>query len=165
MNTLPHLTQLLDRHLTDEQLYNLLESADSADATLRLHLAACAECRAELTTVRASLTNFRLAATSLASSEMMQHRAVAPRRTPRFQRLVWSASLAMAAVVFTASVSLVHPAAPDQAQVVAPVENAAAPVSDDALLDNIQQDLSTSIPPSLEPLAVPAASSSTNTSN
>jgi hypothetical protein len=165
MNTLPHLTQLLDRHLTDEQLFNLLSPAESTDFSLRQHLTACAECRAELATVSASLTNFRLAATSLANAEMTQHRAVAPKRTPRFQRLVWSASLAMAAVVFTASLSLVHPGSPANTPVATPVENAAAPVSDDALLDNIQQDLSTSIPPSLEPLAVPAASGSTNTSN
>ena len=165
MNTLPHLTQLVERHLTDAQFFNLLDAPESADASLRAHVGSCAACCAELAMVSASLTNFRDAATSLAHAEMSRQRVFVPTPQPRYHRLVWSASLTLAAIVFAASVSFVRPGIHVDAPIRVATQTASSNVSDDALLDNIQQDLATSIPPSLEPLAVPAASGAANASN
>jgi hypothetical protein len=74
----------------------------------------------------------------------------------------------MATVLLAVSISVLHPGqstpkknvttAAETTQVAAP-----AAESDEALLDGIQQDLSTPIPPSLEPLTVPAAPSDIST--
>jgi len=52
----------MNSHLTENEFYDLLEAGD--DRTHQ-HLATCKPCQAELDSVRAALTNFRSAATSL----------------------------------------------------------------------------------------------------
>ena len=157
MNTLPHLTQT-DLHLTDEQFADLLDRAEPSNP----HLDACAECQSELFALRSSLLSFRTAATNLAAVQTPQLVRRQTYTTPRshFRRPIWAASLATAAVLLTVSVSVFRP---HHVGAVTPV---AAPevvtVSDEALLDGIQSDLSTSIPPSLEPLAVPTATPSSH---
>jgi anti-sigma factor RsiW len=142
------------QHLTDEQIAELLDQ--SAGAITQQHLLHCSHCQSELATLRASLANFRVAATNLAAAEtpaLSQRRIVAPSRS--FRRNAWAASLATAAAMLAISVALIRPNAP--VHIDAPnVNTPTVTVSDDALLDGIQQDLSTSIPPSLQPLAVPA---------
>jgi hypothetical protein len=147
-------------HLTTEQLYNLLDKPEHTSGT---HLRTCAACRQELATLRSSLDNFRIATTKLAAAEL-------PRLTPHrespaprfaFRPQAFAATFATVAVLLTASVTLLHPhhdAAPTPAAV-----TASSPDSDAALLDGIQQDLSASVPPSLAPLEIaPATSSSDN---
>jgi len=144
-------------HLTDEQIAELLSSYpdQSAGAITQQHLLHCPRCQSELATLRASIANFRVAATNLAAAEtpaLTQRRIAAPAHS--FRRNAWAASLATAAAMLAISVALIRPNAPVHTD--APNVATPAAVSDDALLDGIQQDLSTSIPPSLEPLAVPA---------
>src|ERR1700722_9356923 len=130
-------------HLTDEQIAELLDQ--SAGAITQQHLLHCTHCQSEVATLRASLANFRVAATNLAAAEtpaLSQRRVATPSRT--FRRNAWAASLATAAAMLTISVALIHPNQPvrhDAPNVPTPVAN----VSDEALLDGIQQDLSTSI--------------------
>jgi len=171
MNRLPNLTQSIDRHLTDEQMFELLGQPDQATPTLRLHLTTCPDCRAELLTLGDSLANFRAAATGLAAAEIStpNQRRAAATRTNVFRRHAWAASFASAVAVLAISVSLLRPTPQP------PADHGSTPAvttqlvpaaeSDDALLDGIQQDLSTSIPPSLEPLSVPAASSTNDSQN
>jgi anti-sigma factor RsiW len=150
-----HLTP----HLTDEQMAQLLDH--SAGTLTQQHLLTCARCQAEVTELRAALTGFRVAATGLAAAETPALRLRPPAAAPAalgFRRYAWAASFATVAAMLALSVSLLQPAHSGGKAVppaVAAVTNAPA-VSDEALLDGIQQDLSTSIPPSLEPLAVPA---------
>jgi hypothetical protein len=145
-------------HLTDSQIADLLDH--SAGAITQHHLLSCARCQAEVTELRTALTGFRVAATSLAAAEtpaLRLQREASP-ATHGLRAYAWAASLATAAAMLALSVSLLQPAHSGGKAVppaVAAVTNAPA-VSDEALLDGIQQDLSTSIPPSLEPLAVPA---------
>lgn len=155
-------------HLTDDQMYDLLEPA--ANAPTPSHLQNCPECQAEFATLRESLLNFRRAATNLAA-------AAAPTRPPIAARVpswffgakVWAASFATATAVLAVSISVLHPvhmgAGASTSAAVSTPQSAVTGESDEALLDGIQRDLSTSIPPSLEPLAVPAASSETSTQN
>ena len=154
-------------HLNDEQMYALLDDATNGEA--RAHLLACADCRNEFSTLQASLTNFRGAATNMAAAQApaLAQRTYTvlpakPSLAPRF----WAASLATAALLVAVSVSVFHPGQNGSA----PMANETAQVtpssvSDDALLDGIQRDLSTSVPPSLEPLQVASGSSDSSTQN
>ena len=147
-------------HLTDQQIAELLDN--TAGAITQQHLLRCAHCQSEVAGLRASIANFRAAATAMAAAEtpaLERRPAPAPAATPAFRRTAWAASLATAAAMLALSVSLIHPAHPVHdgvtPETTAPANVAAE--SDEALLDGIQQDLSTSIPPSLQPLAVPAS--------
>ena len=155
-------------HLTTEQMHDLLapNSAPAGDS----HLTACPACRSELSTLRHAVATFRAAATGFAVAEAppLAPRCVIPAQSNVFRRHAWAASFATAIVLSAVSISLIHP----RRQVVVPVgsafatrNNGGSAESDAALLDSIQRDLSTSIPPSLEPLAVPAASGATDRRN
>ena len=154
-------------HLNDEQMYALLDDATNAEA--QAHLLACADCREEFSTLQASLVNFRGAATNMAAAqtpELSQQiyavRPAKPSLAPRF----WTASLATAALLIAVSVSVFH-VGPNGSGTVAneTAQVTPAALSDDALLEGIQSDLSTSVPPSLEPLQVTAGSSDSSTQN
>jgi hypothetical protein len=153
-------------HLTDEQMFELLDQTPST--TSQSHLRNCADCQTEFSSLHASLVNFRTAATNLAAAETP---ALAARRiAPRAQSLrprIWAASLTAATALLAVSIAIIHPTTttPTTNETTAAVQPVAPTESDEALLDGIQQDLSTSIPPSLEPLAVPAASGETSTQN
>ena len=153
-------------HLTDQQLYDLLDRIPNAAALP--HLQHCTECQTEVANLRESLANFRGAATNLAAIAAPKLPPVAARSASFFGPKVWAASFATATAVLALSIAVFHPVHNNP---VSPKGSGDAPQalvtseSDDALLDGIQQDLSTSIPPSLEPLAVPAASSDTSTQN
>jgi anti-sigma factor RsiW len=142
-------------HLTPEQLYTLLDNpAADNQSHAPAHLAACPACAEEFDTLRASLTNFRFAATGLAAANTPAlHVPATPRRTAS-RSILWPASFATAAVLVAASAALVHSShllpgsAPPAPSAVTSNE------SDDALLEGIQRDLATSVPPPLAPLAV-----------
>ena len=154
-------------HLTDEQMYDLLEPA--ANPAAQPHLQSCPKCRAEFASLRESLLNFRTAATNLAAVAAPTYPPVARTMSRLFGPKIWAASFATAAAVLAVSISMLHPVhnalGTSPATTTSAPQAAQATESDDALLDGIQRDLSTSIPPSLEPLAVPAASGETSTQN
>jgi anti-sigma factor RsiW len=140
-------------HLTTEQLYDLLDnSAAASDA----HLRTCSTCQLEFSDLRASLENFRLAATGLAAAEMppLTARHDEPASTPRFafRPFAFAASFATAAVLLV-SVSLMRPRPTIRPVTDAPTVTSTQE-SDAELLNGIQQDLSASVPPSLAPLEV-----------
>jgi hypothetical protein len=155
-------------HLTEPQLYDLLSATpDPASPLAQAHLAACPLCRDELATLRSSLTNFRLAATNLSLLHTPPRPTVGNTIHRSFFTLphaIWAAGLASVLAVSAVTVSTLHrptPATPHIAT--AP---AAEPVSDEALLQDIDSDLSTSVPPSLQPLdTTPAAASETTTTS
>jgi anti-sigma factor RsiW len=159
-------------HLTEEQMYDLLDP--TANASAQPHLLTCLECQAELTNLRSSLGLFRDAAAGFAASEAPRRLPVAsPVATRFFSPKIWATSFATATALLAISISVLHPVHSGTVTTPAPVTTAAVaappttapPVSDEALLEGIQQDLSTSIPPSLEPLAVQTASSETKAQN
>jgi anti-sigma factor RsiW len=162
----------MNTHLTDEQMYELLDQNPNAPLQLQTksHLSDCAHCRSEVSSLHASLMNFRVAATNLAAAETpsLAARAIAPRKQSMRPR-IWAAALTAATALLAVTIAVVHPIKtapkPNGTITTAAAQPPTATESDEALLDGIQQDLSTSIPPSLEPLAVPAASSETSTQN
>ncbi len=146
-------------HLTEEQIYELLDQPNEAGQAQQ-HLASCQPCAKEFAAVRESLEGFRLAANGLAEERFSPVLAVRGGLLSGMRQslVAWPMGLAAAGVLLAASVTMVHRAGPT-----VPVNTAsvtAAPLeSDEALLDGINQDLSTSVPPSLEPLSVASAES------
>ena len=154
-------------HLNEEQLYGLLDAAGKSDEVALEHLDWCPQCRGEVEGLRSSLASFQQAAGGISA-------AYTPSRLLNFSsarqgffarpRLAWVGGLAAALVFGVASVSVLHgPVAPPALTQTAAVSADAQ--SDEALLEDIDQDLSTSVPPSLEPLSTPAASEKTILSN
>ena len=145
-------------HLSDEELYSLLDQPQ--DSRAQMHLAACLPCQHEFEAVREALNGFRQSAGALAEAEFSP-RLRADRQSPfkamRRSALAWPLSLAAAALVCGASLSLVHHSSnPGMAAHASPAIPSQVSESDDALLDGISQDLATSVAPSLQPLSVTA---------
>jgi hypothetical protein len=159
-------------HLTTEQLYQLLDDPNHTTGT---HLHLCAQCRHEVSALRASLSGFRDATLALAAAQL-EARPLAPPRPasrPRFAPAgmslqFFAASCATALAVIATSLSLLVPhraPAPNAAPAGSTAAARAASDSDDALLNGIAQDLSAPVPPSLAPLQVAAPNSSINQQN
>jgi hypothetical protein len=154
-------------HLTEAQLHDLLSATPEAASTpAQAHLAACPLCRDEFFTLEHSLTNFRLAASHFALLHTPPRPAVGTTVHRSFfavPKLVWAAGLASVLAVTGVTLSTSHNQPP---RVTPPVTTVAAqqPVSDEALLQDIDTDLSTSVPPSLQPLDTTTASDQTTTS-
>ena len=161
-------------HLTEAQLHDLLSAATDAAATpaqsfaVQTHLTTCAQCQDDFALLEHSIANFRLAATNFALLHTPPRPVVGTTVQRSFfawPRIVWATGLASVLAVTGVTFSTLHKPAK-----VPPTTVAAAaspqPVSDEALLQDIDSDLSTSVPPSLQPLdTTPAASEQTTTSN
>jgi hypothetical protein len=135
----------MNTHLSSEQFDGVLSGQASQDA--KLHLSGCAQCSEELASLRGAFGNFREAASAVAE----QHRLLAvtstPRRVPRMAWGLAAAALFMSiAAPFTVHRRVAVP-------IEGPVTQNAVTMSDEALLDNVQNDLSSSVPESLLPLA------------
>jgi predicted anti-sigma-YlaC factor YlaD len=159
--------QLTSNHLTETQLYSLLDH-DSPEA--EQHLGECPTCRTEYQTLQDSLANFRLAAESMSFHLAPVRPPAIPTRARFFPmpQTAWAAGLVAAMALCVTSLSVVcKPAAPAFPVVAAsPIAAHPSAQSDDALLEGIDQDLSTSVPPSLAPLDVTSSSAqSTSTTN
>ncbi len=133
-------------HLTEDQLDHFL----THPAEDHPHLATCAPCRQQLASLRATFADLRQSLTSLADS-LPAHPAIVPTKPtagitarPR----VWACAAAVLALGAAMVPALHHPA--PRAAVVNPTTQQ----DDEALLEGINQDLSTPIAPSLKPLAI-----------
>jgi anti-sigma factor RsiW len=154
------VTKQMIEHLTPAQ-FDALLIGDTHPAAAS-HLAACAPCTAEFSALHASIGQLSAALTNMAREELLRRnnqfsllntRRNAPRR-PIFRL---TATLALAA-----SVAIVAAVVPFGHLVHQPVAHApiTAPVStvqsDEALLNEINQQLSASVPSALAPLADPS---------
>jgi hypothetical protein len=161
-------------HLTEAQIFDLLSATPDAaahapQAPAQAHLADCARCQDEFTTLEQSLANFRLAATQLSLLHTPPRPVVGAtidRNVFALPKLIWATGLASVLAVTALTLSAVHKPAPVPPHVAA--VTAPQPVSDEALLQDIDSDLSTSVPPSLQPLdtsTTASESTTTSTSN
>jgi hypothetical protein len=161
----------MNNHLNDLQLFALL---DDPNAAADSHLAACAPCREAFSLLRDSLSNFRATATSFAAAEaparlstrLLQFESEPKTRWMQLPRTAWATGLIAAMAIGTASHSLLHKAPGGGGTIshiqTAPVQTAS---SDEALLEDIDRDLSTSVPPSLAPLETTTTGEKTTNSN
>ena len=160
-------------HLSHEQLCDIVLARSphplSSDfAALQEHLSICPACATELSNLRTSLLLFRDASTSYAQQQLTHldarkfsslSRSVTP-----FHPLYW----AIAATLLVAMTLPLGwhrqpppPPASSSATVVTPVHTTE---SDEALLEEISQELSAPIPSPMQPLADPTASSAADQS-
>jgi anti-sigma factor RsiW len=143
----------MNSHLSSEQLECALHGPPSREVSL--HLAACAECAEEVVELREALGNFRVAAAASAERHYRLAAAPAAPAARRLPRVAWAA--AMSALVLSIAAPIALHRRTVTPRVTGNVAEHSA-VSDDALLNDIQNDLSSSVPSPLLPLA----STSTN---
>ena len=161
----------MNPHLTEQQIYDLL-SSDTCEDSRAEHLATCTLCRDELANLRFSLANFGLAAKNLSHLHTPPRPAIGRMAYRSFFALperIWASGLASILAISTCSaIAALHLHQQAVAKVNAATATTPPPVSDEALLQDIDRDLSTSVPPSLQPLDTTIATTepaSTSTSN
>ena len=131
----------MNTHLTDEQLDHFLTHPQEEHP----HLATCAVCRNQLTTLRAGILNLR--STLIAFADTVPYPTPAPATRPR-PRTAWIVATASLALGIALLPTLHHPTA------IPTPTTATTNQEDEALLQEINQDLSTPIAPSLKPLSI-----------
>ncbi|WP_263368188.1 hypothetical protein [Edaphobacter bradus] len=170
------MTSHLTPHLTHEQLCDILLACaphplSSDYAALQQHLRSCPACSDEIARLDHSLKLFREASTTHARQQLVEihanqaacHSSVLPSPRTVSRPLYWACAAALALTVL-APLGLRHrhvTPSPSPAAVNAP---ARTQESDEALLEEINQDLSAAVPSPMRPLDDPAASSTRSAS-
>jgi hypothetical protein len=164
----------LRTHLTHKQLSELLlaepEETSPRLAELRGHLRSCPVCAAEIASLQQSLSRFRSATTAWAGHASASRSWLSPGLAPalgsmgsmepatarsRFRPLLWAA----AAVLLAAAIPFAihnHRSPPPPPTADTHIRQF-SPVTDEALLEEIDQTLSSSVPTPMQPLADPTA--------
>jgi len=154
-------------HLTGEQFGELMagttEAAGGELALAEAHLLVCEQCAAELASLREAICVFREASSTYADEELRRRpRWILPERRSFSLSLVpayWVAAAAMfITALFPLQVLRHHnvPQAPAGVSSVA-VSNAASDAqSDEALLEDVNSEISRSVPASMQALADPS---------
>lgn len=148
-------------HLTSEQMERMLH--DPQAKANSLHLQVCPECVAELDELATTFSELRNTSTQHAITE--RKRAIVTPTASRRSLSAWAYALA-AAILFTAGILplALHHNSDAREQAKTPRSVVHQPISDEALLNSIQSDLSASVPEAMEPLATTTNSSNANTS-
>ena len=134
-------------HLSSEQIEQVL--AGSAEEALQEHLSQCVSCRQEIEQMHSVFGSLR--DTMTATAESQWHSAVL-RERKNAPRLAWVAALAVLIVGLLIPLSPLAHIRHGETPAARPTPPAET-LSDEALLNGIQKDLSTSVPEPLEPLA------------
>jgi len=165
----------LRTHLTHKQLSELLlaepEETSPRLAELRGHLRTCPVCAAEIASLQQSLSRFRSATIAWAGHASASRSWLAPGLAPalgsvepaasrsRFRPILWAAAAVLLATAIPFALhghrSGYKSGAPQPAAEVHIQQS--SPVTDEALLEEIDQTLSSSIPTPMQPLADPTA--------
>jgi len=166
-------------HLTHEQLSDVLledastlELSASANDAVHEHLSTCLICSGELASLRQAFSSFRDTSIALASRELLRaslHPATpdpAAKRNFFHQPGYWAAGVAAALLLAVLPLGMHHPqptpatpAVTTQAQQ-QPARTVQSLESDEALLNDINQQLSASVPTSMQPLEDTSTSAS-----
>jgi hypothetical protein len=151
-------------HLTHEQLCDMLLARSphplSSDfAAMQAHLGTCPACTAELTSLRTSLALFREATVSYSQQHLTPLHANAVPTVPKTAIPIYWAAAAVLCIAAALPITLHRqtPSAPAASTSTTKPANLAQ--SDEALLEEINQELSAPIPSPMRPLADPTASS------
>lgn len=159
----------MTRHLTHEQLCDLLLDGTALDAAQE-HLRDCLLCAAEFASLNQSLNTFRFSADAWATREWASRppsrlllNPPPAARTTSISRTFMGPALwaAAAALVIAATLPLTlhrdQPAAPKTPAPAAVITQPNTSQSDEALLEEIDQTLSSPIPSPMQPLDDPTA--------
>jgi hypothetical protein len=164
-NPHPHLGN--DPHLTDDQFAALLASPGGSpggnDAAAEAHLVSCELCTAELDGMRESLSFFRDASVACANTvyaDQVEGKprewVVAARRPQLLHPAFWAAAAAMLLTAVLLPLQLHRQAAAVPFASNATAQGATSTrESDEALLEDVNRDLSASVPAPMQTLADP----------
>ncbi len=160
-------------HLTHEQLCDFVldlapHPLSSDFAALQQHLSGCPSCAAELANLQGSISLFRDTSTACAHQHLAEfhanHTALTPRPHAFFHPIYWATAAAMI-VAAAIPLTLHRPSQTPSAPAATVTTSATATQSDEALLEEINQEISTPVPPSMQPLADPTDTSATVQTN
>jgi hypothetical protein len=171
----PRLTQQLEvaisNHLTEEQFGELIAGdAQQIGPSAQTHLLTCEKCAAELASLRESLSLFQQATGAYAANELQRLPQVSipirpantPVLAPAFEPAYWLAAAALLAGLLP--MQGLHRHALQPARAVASSSYGTSNVSDEALLNDVDSEVSASVPASMQALADPAITDDSDTS-
>ena len=144
-------------HLTDEQLAEWL--AGETNQETQAHLEGCAQCQAEALQLRDGISRYAMAIRRQSAQAQSAHMAetIAPRRALALHRLRWAGAGVLAILLAAQTVWMMKPRpAPVTPRPIAsaPVNpQPAASMSDDELLEAVNNDLSREVPLALAPVS------------
>jgi hypothetical protein len=143
-------------HLTVEQMEAMLSNPEMRERSQHLQL--CGPCSQEFESLHAIMSDLRAAV--IASSEVHRRLAVMPERAHRTPRALWNL-VAVAVLLCVAAPIALHHKPAHVAVVQPPIQQVQAAVSDDQVMRDVQQDLSSSVPQDLLPLTAKDATETT----
>lgn len=148
-------------HLTSEQMERMLRDPKARAGSL--HLQVCPECNAEIDELASVFGDLREVSAFHAATE--RGRAILPATASCRRFSAWAYGSAAALFLTAGMVPIaIHHNSNQAEQAKAPQPAAVQTISDEALLNSIQNDLSASVPTAMEPLATTTHSSNSNTS-
>jgi len=127
-----------------------------------LHLQTCNQCVQELEQLAQVFTDLRTASTEMAAAH--RRLAILPAPNRSLSRWAYASAALIALAIAIVPIALHHQHSTSQ-QAQQPAPHIQQTISDEALLNNIQQDLSASVPAAMEPLAASSNKSNSNLSN
>lgn len=152
------------KHLTPEEFGELIESGEAgADSVAQTHLAGCEECRKELSYLMEGLALFRESASAYAKREFARARHVKTSFVPVHRGfsagLGWAAA-GLLAIAAALPIQLQRHARQPLAVTQTTASVSQARESDEALLEDINREVSASVPASMQALEDPTGSPS-----
>lgn len=144
-------------HLTDDQLAELLAGEGTGET--RTHLADCPLCHREALALRDGVSRYSLALRDQAQQAQGKHlkRNFTPRRALLTHRLRWAGAMALALLLAAPTAWMLKPqAAPAPLPPVSGAPSVAQPsiaMSDDELLQAVNNDLNRDVPQALAPVS------------
>jgi hypothetical protein len=153
------MTPQLATHLTEDQFGELLSrSKDSPSAPAEAHVLACEQCASELASLRESLSLFRQASNTYADKELRRLPPISlpTRRSPAMEPAYWAATAALVLAAFL-PMQMMHRQSLQAAPAVAITVAVRPAQTDEALLEDVNQAISASVPTPMQSLADPTA--------
>jgi anti-sigma factor RsiW len=169
MNHSP-VTQSKNQHLTEEQFGELLApSAETSDRTnAEAHIASCPQCSAELASLQDSLLVFRKATGAFAESELRRlpqwSASRIPARRPMLQPAFWAAAAGLLLAAILPLQMFHRHAAPPPATVAVTTPDRPT-VSDEALFESVNCEISEAVPTPMQALADPTSNAASSVQN
>jgi hypothetical protein len=165
-----HVATAQDAHLTLSQIDALLSTSSASDtAAAEAHLHLCPACASELANLRDSLSLFRQASSTHAGRELSNLQPLSlPTRSllfPALQPVHWFAVAATLLIALLPLKSFTPRPAQSAPSSVSPASDSTAELqSDAALLDDVDREVSASVPTSMQALADPTEAESADSS-
>ena len=153
------MTPQTNNHLTEEQFGDLLSGSGPTPETAlaEAHFLACAQCAAELDSLRASLSLFRQATVVYADNHLRPLSQEPIRIRPAaFQSAYWATAAAALLLAAILPLQRLHRHSPPPASTIARVADRPTE-SDEALLESVNTEITESVPTPMKALADPTA--------